>query len=485
MLRVNKAGLIVEEITERLGKSPDFICKKIEATKGFSLYCIYLASIVTTNQVDEMLLKPISEGDQNIKASIHTPINWLKKIIPLIQWKELSGSNEGISDLLEGHCLLIPACENTYLSYDVSNEQFRSVSEPTAEASVRGPREGFVEEAARNVALIRKRLKNEHLIFEPFTIGSATRTKVYLTYLNNVASTIILDEFRRRLHSIHADSILESAYIEEWIQDKTFSPFPQLVSTERPDSIAAKLLEGQVALITDGTPMVLYGPITFFQMFSSPEDYYQRADIATITRWLRMLAFLFSIFTPSLYIAVVSYHQELLPTSLLISLAAQREEVPFPAVIEAIIMMVTFEILREAGLRMPRIAGQSISIVGALVLGQAAVEAGLISAAMVIVVSFTAISNFVSPNYSFSIAQRIVQFSFMILAGLLGFFGIMVGLYFLLIHLVSIRSFGVKYMTPLAPLALSDWKDTFVRFPRFLLKRIPRAFYEKKLKEGE
>jgi hypothetical protein len=323
-------------------------------------------------------------------------------------------------------------------------------------------------------------LKNENLVFEPFIIGSATRTKVYLTYLNNVASVPVIDEFRRRLNSIELDSILESAYIEEWIQDKTLSPFPQLVSTERPDSIAAKLLEGQVALITDGTPMVLYGPITFFQMFSSPEDYYQRADIATLTRWLRMLAFLFSIFVPSLYIAVVSYHQELLPTSLLISLAAQREEVPFPAVIEATIMMVTFEILREAGLRMPRIAGQSISIVGALVLGQAAVEAGLISAAMVIVVSFTAISNFVSPNYSFGIAQRIVQFSFMILAGLLGFFGMMCGLYFLLIHLVSIRSFGIKYMTPLAPLELSDWKDTFVRFPRFLLKRVPRAFYDRK-----
>ena len=480
MLRVNKAGLTVEEITERLGKSPDFICKKLEVTEGFSLYCIYLASIVTTNQVDEMLLKPIFENNQNIKASKHTPINCLKKIIPLIQWKELSGSNEGISDLLEGHCLLIPTCGNTFLSYDVSNKQFRSVSEPTAEASVRGPREGFVEEAARNVALIRKRLKNENLVFEPFIIGSATRTKVYLTYLNNVASVPVIDEFRRRLNSIELDSILESAYIEEWIQDKTLSPFPQLVSTERPDSIAAKLLEGQVVLITDGTPMVLYGPITFFQMFSSPEDYYQRADIATLTRWLRLLAFLFSIFVPSLYIAVVSYHQELLPTSLLISLAAQREEVPFPAVIEATIMMVTFEILREAGLRMPRIAGQSISIVGALVLGQAAVEAGLISAAMVIVVSFTAISNFVSPNYSFSIAQRIVQFSFMLLASFLGFFGIMCGLYLLFIHLVSIRSFGVRYMTPLAPLVLSDWKDTFFRFPRFLMKRIPRPFYDRK-----
>ncbi|MDQ0872708.1 hypothetical protein QFZ77_001367 [Paenibacillus sp. V4I3] len=480
MLRADTTSLIVEQITERLGQSPDFICKELVINEELNLYCIYLASIVTTNQIDEMLLKPIFEGNPSIEASTHHPVHWLTNRIPLIGRKELSGSIEGINELLEGHCLLIPTWGNTILSYDVSKGEYRTISEPTSEASVRGPREGFVEDISRNVALIRKRLKNEHLVFESMTIGSATKTKVYLTYLNNVASVQVIDEFRRRLHAIQTDSILESGYIEEWIQDKTFSPFPQLVSSERPDIIVAKLLEGQVAVITDGTPIVLLGPVTFFQMFSSAEDYYQRADIATLTRWLRMLAFLLSVFIPSLYIAVVSYHQELLPTSLLISLAAQREEVPFPVFIEAIIMTVTFEILREAGLRMPRIAGQSISIVGALVLGQAAVEAGLVSAAMVIVVSLTAISNFASPNYSFGITQRIIQFSFMLLAGALGLFGIMSGVFFLLVHLVSIRSFGVKYMTPLAPVALSDLKDTLVRVPRFLMKRIPRAFYSKK-----
>jgi spore germination protein KA len=264
---------------------------------------------------------------------------------------------------------------------------------------------------------------------------------------------------------------LESSYIEEWIQDTTLTPFPQLISTERPDSVVAKILEGQVGVLTDGTPIALVGPITFFQLFNSPEDYYQRADFATLTRWLRMFAFLLAIFTPSLYIAVVSYHQELLPTSLLISLAAQREEVPFPVFVEAAIMTVTFEILREAGLRMPRIAGQSISIVGALGIGQAAVEAGLVSAAMVIVVSLTAISNFVSPNYSFGIAQRIIQFVFMLLAGFLGLFGLLCGVFFLLIHLVSLRSFGVKYMTPLAPVVVSNWKDILVRVPRYKMKR--------------
>ncbi|TFE26271.1 spore germination protein [Cohnella luojiensis] len=480
LVRKGTGKLIVDQIAERLGQSPDFICQQLEINAEFGVYCIYISSIVTTNQVDEMLLRPIVEDYQLAEASLKNPIDWLIKIIPRAQQKKLSGFAEGINDLLEGHCLLIPTSGEIYLSYDVSKGEYRNIAEPDTEASIRGPREGFVEAITWNSALIRKRLKDEHLVFESLVIGSKTRTRVYLTYLNNVASVQVVDEFRRRLLSIQTDSILESAYIEEWIQDTTLSPFPQLISTERPDSIVAKLLEGQIAVMTDGTPMVLVGPITFFQLFSSPEDYYQRADIATLSRWLRMFAFLLSIFTPALYIAVVSYHQELLPTNLLISLAAQREEVPFPAFIEAFIMTVTFEILREAGLRMPRIAGQSISIVGALVLGQAAVEAGLVSAAMVIVVSLTAISNFVSPNYSFGIAQRIIQFSFMLLSGLMGLFGLMCGVFFLLIHLVSIRSFGVKYFTPFAPVVLADWKDTMVRVPRNMMKRLPRESLAKR-----
>ncbi|NHN33780.1 spore germination protein [Paenibacillus agricola] len=464
---------IVDQITERLGQSPDFVCQEFELKPGWGFSCIYISTIVSTEQIDELMLKPIMERSQDGEDS-HDPMNWLKSLIPNAQSKECSEASVGVRNLLEGYCLLIPTLGDYYLSYDVSKVPNRNVSEPTTEASIRGPREGFVEDIARNVALIRKRLKTEHLVFELLVIGTETKTNVYLTYVDNVAQAQVVDEFRRRLRSIHTDSILESAYIEEWIQDTTFSPFPQLISTERPDSFVSKLVEGQIGVITDGTPIVLVGPITFFQLFNSPEDYYQRADIATLSRWLRMFAFMLSIFVPALYIAVVSYHQELLPTSLLISLAAQREEVPFPAFVEAMIMMVTFEILREAGLRMPRIAGQSISIVGALVLGQAAVEAGFVSPAMVIFVSLTAISNFVSPNYSFGISQRIIQFSFMFLSGFLGLFGLMCGVYFLLVHLVSLRSFGVKYFTPLAPLVLSDWKDTLVRVPRFMMKRFPK-----------
>jgi hypothetical protein len=471
-----------EQIQNRMKGAIDFVIRRFPFHGSSAFTCLYLSSIVESALVDEFVVKPmlaavpIEDGGEYDLDDL----DWFHRHIPFVQNKEWTDADEGVRLLLEGQCLLIPTHVNHFLSFDVKRSDYRSITEPQSEATVRGPREGFVEDIGRNVALIRKRLKSEHLVFEQMTIGTKTQTTVYLTYLPDVAPTDVVEEFRRRLQAIQADSILESSYLEDWIQDKTFSPFPQLIGTERPDAVTGKLLDGQVALLTDGTPIVLIGPVTFFQLFSSPEDYYQRPDIATLSRWLRMFAFMLSIFIPPLYIAVVTFHQELLPTSLLINLAAQREAVPFPAFLEAMIMMVTFEILREAGLRMPRISGQSISIVGALVLGMTTVEAGLVSAAMVIVVSITAISNFVSPIYGFGIAQRVLQFVFMFLAGFMGLYGILCGTLFVLIHLVSLRSFGVKYMSPIAPLTLSDFKDTILRVPRFWMNRKPQMFSRKK-----
>lgn len=471
MLQTAAGEILVDQLNNLLGKSPDFNCKPLKINECTVIFCIYIDSIVKTDQMDELIIKPIIESSHTYDPKMENVISFLKSNVPFLQSEECSGLKQSVDALLDGHCLLVPVLGDECLSFAIHNNAYRSVSEPQTEAVIRGPREGFVEDSSKNIALIRKRLKSEHLVFEQFVIGTETRCKVFITYLDHVAAEQTVYEFRQRLLAIQTDGILESANIEEWIQDKTLTPFPQIISTERPDAIVGKLLEGQVAVLTDGTPMVLVGPITFFQLFTSPEDYYQRADIATMLRWLRMFAFLLSIFVPSLYISVVSYHPELLPTPLLITIAAQREDVPFPALMEATIMMVTFEILREAGLRMPRIVGQTISIVGALVLGQAAVEAGIVSAAMVIVVSLTAISNFISPTYSFGITQRIIQFSFMMLSGLLGLFGLICGVFFLIVHLVSIRSFGTKYFTPLAPVVLSDWKDTFVRVPHFLKKQ--------------
>lgn len=458
-----------ERIKDKLLPSPDLVCQTYSVDRQTEIACLYLSTLADKKLIDELvisvLLAPTTPKDRH-----QAPLSWLLANLKQAELKNIKGVDACVEALLDGQCLLIDGGEEA-IAIDAMQREQRAVAEPDMEAVVRGPREGFVEDWSRNLSLIRKRLKSDKLRIERRVIGSESRTTVCLLYLQGKAEEGMLNEFRSRLDAIRTDSVLESSYIEEFIQDRTFTPFPQFIASERPDAIAAKLLEGQVAIITDGTPIVLTGPVTFFQLFSAPEDYYQRSDIASIMRWLRLLAFVIAVFTPSLYISIASYHQELLPSSMLANLASQREGVPFPGFAEAFGMLIIFEVIREAGLRMPRIAGQTISIVGALVLGQAAVEAGIVSAAMVIVVSLTAIANFVAPTYAFGIAQRIIQFSFMVLASTLGFFGIMCGVFFLLIHLVSFQPFGVPYFAPLAPLRLNEWKDTFIRIARPRMRR--------------
>lgn len=463
---------IIQIIQEALSHSPDFNHHVLPIPEEAEIHFFYIDSLVDKTRFDEFILQPlikVSSGNMPMTSifATHLPGSFLHT---------LSNGEACIKYLLDGNIVILPLKEGIPYALNFSKIPARSVSEPTIEVTTRGPKEGFTEDININLALVRKRVRSSHLTFSQLSLGEETKTDVYLVYLSNLAKPEIVAEAKRRLASIQTDSILDSSYIEEWIQDSPWTPFPQVYQTERPDVVTAHLLEGSFAIITSGTPGVLIGPVTFFQFFNAPEDYYERADIATFIRLLRMFSFLLAIFVPSVYIAAVTFHQEVIPVSLLISLSSQREGIPFPAFIEAIIMLITFEILREAGLRMPRIAGQAISIVGALVLGQSAVEAGLVSASMVIVVSITAIANFVAPTYSFGIAQRIVQFTFVVLAGILGLYGITCGVLLLLSHLVSIRSFGMKYFAPLAPLSLKNLKDIIVRVPRPQMKRSRRFF---------
>ncbi|MBP1969171.1 hypothetical protein J2Z83_001274 [Virgibacillus natechei] len=261
------------------------------------------------------------------------------------------------------------------------------------------------------------------------------------------------------------DGILESGYIEELIQDKTFTFFPTIFNTERPDVAASNLLEGRVMNLIDGTPFVLVAPATFVQYFQVNEDYFQHATIGTFLRFIRLFAFFAALLAPAIFIAVTTLHKEMIPPALLISLAAQREGVPFPVFVEALVMELTFEVLREAGVRMPKATGQAVSIVGTFVIGVAAVKAGLVSAAIVIVVSITAIASFVFPAYNMGIAVRLLRFVMMFLAAVYGLFGITIGLIALVLHLSSLRSFGTPYMAPFGPFIAADQKDALIRVP--------------------
>jgi len=272
---------------------------------------------------------------------------------------------------------------------------------------------------------------------------------------------------------LKCDGVIESGFIEEFVEDFPFSPFPQVQNTERPDIVCGSLLEGKVSIFVDNTPFVLMVPMTFWSGLQAAEDYYERFIYVTFIRWIRYILFNISLLLPSIYVAVITFHPQLIPTNLLISIASAREDVPFPVLFEAIMMELMFEALREAGIRLPKSIGSAVSIVGALVIGEAAVQAGIISAPMVIVVAATGIASFAVPRYNFGTAYRLLRFPILILAGMFGLYGVILGMIAILIHLVHLRSFGVPYLSPIAPQNPKYLKDVLVRAPRWSMHRRP------------
>ncbi|HBG16703.1 MAG TPA: spore germination protein, partial [Firmicutes bacterium] len=317
------------------------------------------------------------------------------------------------------------------------------ITEPDTEQTIKGPREGFTENIRTNTAMLRRKIADPGLKFEQMKIGERTGTTVSIAYVKGIVNEKLVEEVRRRLKRINTDMVLDANYLSEFISDAPFSPFPTVAFTERPDVTAAKLLEGRVAIFVDGTPVVNTAPTLFIESFQNPDDYNFHFLFATMIRWIRYLAFFLGILLPAFFVALTTYHQELIPTPLLISMAAAMEGVPFPIVIEVVAMGAVFEILREAGVRLARPIGQTISIVGALVIGQATVAAGLVAAPTVIVIALTAIASFVVPTQQE--IGIILRLGLTFLAGILGAYGILVGLLLTLIHLTSLRSFGVPY----------------------------------------
>ncbi|WP_308530948.1 spore germination protein [uncultured Paenibacillus sp.] len=435
---------------------------------------VYIEGLVDLTSINESLLRPLmtvlSAQDGDSAQRFAAIQNCASAAGPAVIVEDMESLWQ---QLMQGGTVILADGYPQAVASGTSGGERRSIAEPTTQNVIRGPKEAFTESLRTNTSLISRRLKSPNLRIQNNIIGEQTQTNVSILYLEGIADASVVREIQERLERIQTDGILEGGYIEEMIEDATLSPFPTIFNTERPDAVTAGLLEGQIAIVVDGSPFVLLAPVTFFTFFESSEDYYQRFYIASFLRLLRFGAFFVSLLLPSLYIAVTTYHPEMLPTTLLVSLVAQREGVPLPALIEAFLMEMTFEVLREAGVRMPKAIGSAISIVGALVLGQAAVEAGLISAAMVIIVSFTAISNFVIPSPNLSVTVGLIRFSLMLLGGTLGLYGVMVGLMLLCIHLASIRSFGVPYLMPVAPLIWSNLKDVFIRFPLWNMRTRP------------
>lgn len=472
----------IQTVKDSLGESSDIVIREIRIGKGGSVKAgiFYTDGLSDTPALQNFIMESLMldiKGTALEKrlTSEHNLLTVLKDFAMTVgEIKDLTNFDDLFTSLLSGDAILLIDGYAEGLVMGNKHWVERGITEPASQTVVRGPREGFSENLRVNTALIRRKIKDPNLWMESKVIGTRTKTNVALMYIHGVASDEIVNEVRLRLDRINIDGILESGNIEGFIEDSTFSPFPTVFNTERPDTVAAALLEGRIAILVDGTPFVLIVPALFVQFFQSPEDYYVHTGIGSLIRLLRFFAFVIALLAPALFVAITTFHQVMLPPALLISLTAQREGVPFPAFVEAIIMEVTFEILREAGIRMPRSIGSAMSIVGAFVIGTAAVEAGIISAAMVIVVSITAISSFVSPTYNMAISVRILRFGYMGLAASFGLYGLAIGLVALILHLCSLRSFGVPYMAPFAPFNVSDQKDTLIVVPIWKMFTRPR-----------
>lgn len=366
--------------------------------------------------------------------------------------------------------------------YILSSEKTyaRSTDEPENEGIIRGPHNGFIEHLSVNLNLIRKQIISTSLIVRYFYVGSKTRTKVAIVYMQDLANPELVKEVEKRIKAISSDMVLPPGFIQEFTEDNPFSLFPQQLSTERPDRVTANLMEGRVTILTEGSPTALIAPVSFFAFYQSPDDYNGRWIISSFLRMIRMMSFLIAFTLPAIYIATVSFHSAILPLELAHTIKKSLENVPFPAIVEAMLLEVIFEVLREAGIRLPSRVGQTIGIVGGLVIGDAIVRAGLVSYTMIIVVSLTAISSFLVPSHEMSSAVRILRFPMMIGAALFGYIGIAFGMLILLIHLCKLETFGSPYFAPMAPFRLSDMKDVFIRFPIWTLQQRPHDSRPKK-----
>ncbi|MFD1036924.1 spore germination protein [Virgibacillus byunsanensis] len=474
----------IANIKKVIGDSSDVVIREVQVgdTKEIKAGIIYVSGLVEKTAIQDYILESLMIDTTNMKQNDdkqNTITTFKASLLTVGEINDIFDFEALFNHLLSGDTIILLDGQSQGLSAGTRGWKDRGVTEPTSQDVIRGPKDSFSETLETNIALVRRRIKDTNLRVETKKIGRRTKTDVAVMFIKGVANDKVVKEVRKRLDRIDVDAILESGYIEELIQDETFTPFPTVYNSERPDVVSANILEGRIAILVDGTPFVLTLPALFIQFFQSSEDYYQRSEIGTLIRFIRYLAFFLSLVTPSAFIAVTTFHQEMLPTELLISLGEQREGVPFPAFVEALMMEITFEILREAGVRMPKAIGSAISIVGALVLGQAAVEAGIVSAAMVIIVSLTAISSFVMPSYNLAIAFRMLRFVLMALAASFGLFGIILGLIIMVLHLSSLRSFGVPYLSPLAPFIAADQKDTIFRVPMWGMTSRPRLISQK------
>ncbi|MCM8709707.1 spore germination protein [Clostridium sp. SYSU_GA19001] len=430
---------------------------------------VYIDGMADKILINNFVLESLMLKSERVENVMQVKDN----LLTVSDMKEELKLSDAVNGMLSGETLMfvdgIPAV------YVIATRFWpaRGVSEPSGETVIRGGRDGFTETIRFNTALIRRRIRDTRLKITPKSVGVRSKTDVSIIYIDDIVNKDVLKRVEERIESINIDAILDSGYVEQMIEDNKWSPFPQMQSTERPDVVAAALYEGRVAILVDNSPFVIIVPATLPSLFQTPDDYYQRWINSSMLRIIRFFAIFTGMILPSLYVAVTSFHTSIIPTKFAYSIAASREGVPFPAFVETIIMEIAMAFLIEAVVRLPKAIGSTIGIVGGLIIGQAAVSAGIVSPIMIIIISVTAISSFITPNYEVSSAFRLARFLLIIAASIIGLYGIALGLIIILIHLVKLKSFGIPYLSPLVHPHKKDFKDMFIRAPFRTFKNRP------------
>lgn len=423
---------------------------------------------------DKMILDDLLRGLMTRGRYIRQ-VSWIKdRLITVSDMKELVDLKKGVDLVLSGETLMFVEGLESFYVLATRAWPVRGVSEPSGETVLRGARDGFTETLRFNTALIRRRIRDTRLRIVPKPLGVRSKTDVVVMYIKDIVNKEALKELMERLDGIKIDAILDSGYVEQLIEDNKWSFFPQVQSTERPDVVASALYEGRIAIVVDNSPFAIIVPTTMANLFQSPDDYYQRWIYSSTIRIIRFMSIIITLIMPAFYVAVTSFHTGIIPTKLAYFIAASREGVPFPAFMEAIIMELSFALLLESVARLPKSIGATTGIVGGLIIGQAAVQAGIVSPIMIIIVSVTAITSFTTPNYEMTSAFRLIRFLLIIASAIAGLYGIMIGLVFTLVHLVRLKSFGVSYLSPMVNENSNDFKDMYFRAPISFLRKRPK-----------
>ena len=477
----------LEVIEERFSvpKNGDLIIREFEITTKDSVieaFLVFFDGLVNTKVIDDDILQPLMLlSNLDLNSDGNDLLAYIRShILPHNQIKEVRTHQEVIDTVFFGGCGIYIDGLDTAFAADVKELPGRSVERPNTELVIRGPQEGFTENLRNNTGLIRKRLMDQKLIAEDITIGKRSKTPCSILYIKDIANDSLVAEVRRRLKSIEVDHVMDTGELEQFIEDNPAMPIPQMIATERPDRVCTMLTEGRVAIILHGSPFALVVPITASDIVYSAEDQYLRFPYSNLLRIIRILAILMSLLLPGIFLAITNYHHEMIPTDLMLAILSAREKVPFPSVVEVFLMEISFELIREAGIRIPGPIGPTLGIIGALILGQAAVEANIVSPILIIIVAVTGLGSFAIPNFSAGFAFRILRFGFIILAALSGFLGITVGLVLFGLWMVNCKSFGVPFISPVAPMTKGGFSDAVFKSPVWKQEKRPDFMNTKK-----